>query len=383
MTEHTPAAEPSATTAASSAPTSRALWVGTYPELGADAPTGAGEGIWRVTLDPATGRLAGRQVATAPAPSFLAVHPSGRVLYAVGEDEAGTVSVFTVADPAAAPEGDGALVRQATVSSGGAHPCHLLLAPDARTLYAANYSSGTLAVLPLDADGHLAPEVLDAGGPAQVFGHTGSGPRADRQESPHAHFVVLAPGGAHLLVSDLGTDELRRYRVAGDGLLTEDGIAARLPAGAGPRHLVFAADGRHAYVVGELDQAVHVLAWDRDAATGEHVQRVPLGSPPPAELPSTALPSHIERDGDLLLVGVRKTDLVAALRIRPDGLLEQAAPPTELSGGWPRHLAVVEGWAVVAEQIPGAVVALAPGSRAVAHTLRVPSAACVVAHPAG
>ena len=353
-----------------------ALWVGTYPELGAGTPAGVGEGIWRVALDPATGEVAGRQVVRAPAPSFLAVHPSGRVLYAVGEQEAGTVSVFTVGDPAAGPDADDVLTHQVTVSSGGADPCHLLLSPDASTLYAANYSSGTLAVLPLDADGFLAAEVLDAGGPAQVFGHTGSGPRADRQEAPHAHFAVHAPGGRHLLVSDLGTDELRRYRVAADGTLTEDGIAARLPAGAGPRHLVFAADGRHAYVVGELDCALHVLAWDAESATGTPVQRIPLVPPP-----SGALPSHIEQEGSLLRVGVRKTDLVVALRVGADGLVEGEPESTAMRGGWPRHLAVVEGWTVVAEQIPGAVVVLAPGGREVAHTLPVPSAACVVAHP--
>ncbi|WP_066585585.1 lactonase family protein [Cellulomonas timonensis] len=379
MTDHPQPSPPSAPDTAS-VPSPRTLWVGTYPELGADAPAGAGEGIWRVTLDPATGRLDGRQVVRTPAPSFLAVHPSGRVLYAVGEQDPGTVSVFTVADPA---DGDDPLVHQATVSSGGDSPCHLLLAPDARTLYAANYASGTLAVLPLDAAGFLAPEVAAAGGPAQVFGHTGSGPRADRQESSHAHFVAHAPGGRHLLVSDLGTDELRRYRVADDGLLTEDGIAARLPAGAGPRHLVFAADGRHAYVVGELDRAVHVLSWDQDSATGAHVQRVPLASPPSAELPSTALPSHIVREGDLLLVGVRKTDLVVALRVGGEGRVESKPVATELSGGWPRHLAVVDGWTVVAEQVPGAVVTLAPGSRSVARVLPTPSAACVVPHPIG
>lgn len=368
MTEHTPPALPSSPS--TEAAPSIGLWVGTYPAAGAEAPAGAGEGIWEVSLDPATGGLSGRQVVRTPAPSFVAAHPSGGVVYAVGEQEAGTVSVFTVTDPGPS-DAAVALEHQATVSSGGASPCHLLLAPDARTLYVANYSSGTLAVLPLEPSGALAPEVL-ASGPAQVFGHTGSGPRADRQESSHAHFVAFAPGGGRLLVSDLGADELRRYRVASDGLLAEDGIAARLPAGAGPRHLAFAADGRHAYVVGELDGAVHVLEWDEESAAGAPVQRVPLVDPP-----LTAQPSHIERDGDVLLVGVRGADLVVALRIGPDGLLERAQGATALPGACPRHHAVVGGWTVVAEQVPGALVTLTPEGRAVAHVLPVPSPACV------
>ena len=112
-----------------------------------------------------------------------------------------------------------------TVPSGGADPCHLLLDTDGRTLFVANYTSGTLAVLPLDADGGFATL-----GPDQVFGHTGTGPDEDRQESPHAHFVALDPSGAFVLVVDLGTDEIRRYRRV-DGRLVEDGIAAVLPAG--------------------------------------------------------------------------------------------------------------------------------------------------------
>ncbi len=87
----------------------------------------------------------------------------------------------------------------------------------------ANYSSGTLAVLPLDGDGGFATP-----GPSQVLAHTGAGPDEGRQESSHAHFVALDPSGAFVLVVDLGTDEIRRYRRE-DGRLVEDGIAAALP----------------------------------------------------------------------------------------------------------------------------------------------------------
>jgi len=230
------------------------LWIGTYPAAGAGSPAGLGEGIWRVELDTASGTFgAAELVAVTPSPSFVAAHPSGRVLYAVGELTAGTVTAFAV------PEGSvpGQLVALDVVASGGADPCHLLLAPDARTLYVANYSSGTLGVLPLDADGLFTAEVRAARGPVQVLGHAGSGPDASRQEGPHAHFVAIAPGGQFVVVADLGTDDLRRYaRDTATGLLSAAGIAATLPPGTGPRHLVFAADGRTAYVVGELDVSV-------------------------------------------------------------------------------------------------------------------------------
>lgn len=332
------------------------LWIGTYPAAGAGTPVGQGEGIWRVDLNLATGALGrAHQVVETPSPSFLALH--GTVLYAANEQADGTVSAFDVVGET--------LVHRATVPSGGADPCHLLLDDDGRTLFVANYTSGTLAVLPLDADGGFS--VL---GPDQVFGHTGSGPDEDRQESPHAHFVALDPGGAFVLVVDLGTDEIRRYRRV-DGRLVEDGIAAALPAGTGPRHLTFSADGRFAYVVGELDVTVRVLAWE--AGSGSLVQTLPATTVPAAE---RRLPSHVVRDGDRLLVGVRTSDVLARFVIGGDGLLEPVADD-ELPGAWPRHFEVVDGWTVVAEQVPGGLSTLAADG-SVVGTIDLPAPTCVL-----
>ncbi|NUU18860.1 lactonase family protein [Cellulomonas humilata] len=334
----------------------RPLWIGTYPVAGAGTPVGLGEGIWRVDLDPATGALsAARQVVETPSPSFLALR--GTVLYAANEQADGTVSAFDVV-------GD-ALVHRATVPSGGADPCHLLLDDDGRTLFVANYTSGTLGVLPLDADGGFS-----ALGPDQVFGHVGVGPDEDRQESSHAHFVALDPSGAFVLVVDLGTDEIRRYRRV-DGHLAEDGIAAALPAGTGPRHLAFSADGRFAYVVGELDVTVRVLAWG--AGVGTLVQTLPATTVPAQE---RRLPSHIVLDGDRVLVGVRTSDVLARFAVRADGLLDPVADDT-LPGAWPRHLAVVDGWTVVAEQVSGGLTTLA-GDGSVVATLDLPAPTCVL-----
>ncbi|WP_448059032.1 lactonase family protein [Cellulomonas hominis] len=371
----------------------RDLWTGTYPTAGAGSPPGTGEGIWRVALDASTGGLGdARQVAVTPAPSFLAAHPSGRVLYAVGEDTAGTVTAFAVGD-------DGGLTPLATVGSGGADPCHLLLDDDARTLLVANYSSGTLGVLPIDPDGRFAVEVLAAGAPAQVLGHEGTGPRADRQEGPHAHFVALAPGGRHVLVVDLGTDEVRRYtRDPGTGRLTADGIAATLPPGTGPRHLAFAPTGEHAYLTGELDNTVLVLAWDAASATGRLVQTLPATTRGPAPVaaedlgptgipwspdvpgPDDAgpvLPSHLALTGDRLLVATRTADVLAELTVGPDGLLTPAAE-VALPGRWPRHFAVVDGWVVVADQRSHGLSTLRVGATDVTTTLALTSPACVV-----
>ncbi|CAN5178922.1 lactonase family protein [soil metagenome] len=364
------------------------LWIGTYPEAGAGSPAGLGGGVWRVAVDAASGTLGVAElVAVTPSPSFVATHPSGRVLYAVGELTAGTVTAFTVPDDAATP---GRLDVLDVVASGGADPCHLLLAPDARTLYVANYSSGTLGVLPLDADGRFTAQVRAEGGPVQVWGHEGSGPDASRQEGPHAHFAAITPGGRFVVVADLGTDELRRYaRDPATGLLGAAGIAATLPPGTGPRHLVFAPDGLTAYVVGELDVSVCVLAWDPGTASGALVQQLPAGPPldhRDREQGGTGggrrvLPSHVELDGDRLLVAVRTSDVLAGYAVTADGTLV-ADGATALPGAWPRHFAVVEGTVVVAAQVGDALVALRPGDSAagwvVSSVLPLPAPACVV-----
>ncbi|UZN04029.1 lactonase family protein [Cellulomonas sp. S1-8] len=349
------------------------LWIGTFPHAGIGTPAGLGEGVWQVDLDAATGALGEpRLVVETPAPTYLATHPGGRWLYAVGESAPGSVTAFEVGD-------DGGLTARATVASGGTSPCHLLVVED--TLYVANYIDGVLGVVPLTADGAFTPDVVASGLPAQEFAHAGTGPDADRQEGPHAHFVALTPDGRHVLVADLGTDELRRYARAADGSLTPDGVAARLAPGTGPRHVAFAADGAHLYVVGELDASVHVLLWDAATATGTDVQRV---AAVPAEESADGVrrsPSHVLLDGDRLLLGVRALglqgpDAVSVLDVHADGSLG-AARPQALSGPTPRHLAVVHGWTVVALQDAHAVVVHdAHGTQASRVDLRSP--ACVV-----
>ncbi|MGV8967083.1 MAG: lactonase family protein [Cellulomonas sp.] len=386
----------------------RALWIGTYPSAGAGTPAGQGEGIWRVDVDTDQDGAAAAPVlaATTPAPSFLATHPAGRVLYAVGEQAAGTVTAF-----AAGP--DGQLGALAVVSSGGADPCHLLLAPDARTLYVTNYSSGSVGVLPLDADGAFARATIAAGGPVQVLAHTGSGPDADRQEAPHAHSAALAPGGAHLLVADLGTDELRRYRIAPDGRLTPDGIAATLPPGTGPRHLVVVTDAVVTdavvtdavvtdagvpdadspaeavpaprpdgllYLVGELDVKVHILRWDGATATATIVQTLPATTAQAAQGPS--LPAHLVLDGDRLLVCVRGADVISTFAVEPQTGSLTPAGEVFSGGAWPRHFAVLDGVCVVAHQHSHTVDLVTRGAAddaVVVRRLAIPAPACIVA----
>lgn len=352
------------------------LAVGTYPAAGPEADAGAGEGIWWVDLDVATGALTGRQAATTPAPSFVAVR--GDCLLAVGETSPGRVTRFAVGRSAA----DADLGEREAVASGGSTPCHVLWHPSGRAAYVANYGSGSVAVVPLtpDADTAAAAAADDArpafaGGVAQVFEHSGSGADADRQEGPHAHSTMLAPGGGYLLAADLGTDEIRRYRVAADGRLAEDGVAAVLPPGTGPRHMA-AGPGDHVYVVGELDVTVHVLRWCDDHLEPVDVVRA---CTTPLRTGHRVLPAHVavvngpndpngpdgpdgpesaDRPGATVLVSVRGSDVIARFAVHDDGARLVHEVDLPVGGGWPRHFAVVGDWVVAALQNADRVVAL-------------------------
>ena len=205
--------------------------------------------------------------------------------------------------------------------------------------------------------------------------------------------VALAPGGRHVLVVDLGTDQVRRY--AWDGrTATPDGIAVTFPPGTGPRHLDFSPDGRFAYVTGELDRAVHVLAWDVETATGALVQSVPAvvdavsgaavpdegARTPPGDDPvrhgDGVLPSHLVLDGDQVLLTVRGADVLTRWQVGPDGLLVDGSSHA-LGGHWPRHFAVVGTWLVVALEKSGELVVLSRDG-AERTRLALPSPTCVL-----
>lgn len=366
------------------APDTVRLWLGTSPdEQPDDRPDGAPGGIWSADLDRGTGRLDEPVLrARTPAPSFVALSTDGRSLFAAGETTPGAVTRFAV-------DADGGLTQVERVSSGGSGPCHLLVHPGGRALYVANYASGSIGVLPLRPGPDGSAELV--GGVAQVFEHSGRGPVADRQDGPHAHSTLLTPDGAVLLAFDLGTDEIRRYRVRPDGLLDADGVALRLPPGTGPRHAAWG-PGENLYVTGELDATLHVLAWDGREL--HPVTVVPVGGPPAAP-GEDALTAHVVVHAGLVLASVRGPDLVAAWRAAEGGARLEPVGALPVGAGhagavWPRHFAVVPGatgeWLVVAGQRSDRVVVLRLGDPTASRrsgepvgSALLPAPTCVVA----
>ncbi len=227
------------------------VYVGTYTSKGS-------EGIYLYRLEGGTGKMTSLgPVAKTPNPSFLAIHPSGRFLYAVSEissfdgKRSGAVSAFA-RDPKT-----GALSILNTVSSGGTGPCHVSVDRTGRTALVANYGGGSVAALPIENDGSLQEA-------SSFIQHSGSSVNPKRQDAPHAHSINLSPDNRFAVVADLGLDQVLVYRFdpAKGSLAANDPPFARVRPGAGPRHFAFYPGGKYAYVINEIASTVTAFTWD-------------------------------------------------------------------------------------------------------------------------
>lgn len=281
-----------------------------------------GRGVLVAEVEPGSGALEIVGVSDAVAdPSFLALGPGAEVLYAVSETAEGAAAALDVTGPEPRLLG-------APVPVDGSGPTHLAVA--AGHLLTANYSSGSVSVLPVAADGGLKP-VTD------VARHQGSGPVERRQEGPHAHQVLPDPSGRWVLAVDLGTDSVVIGALdAGTGVLRPHGTTALRP-GTGPRHLAFHPDGAHAYVLNELEPTVTVCRWDAEAGVLE-----PLGETPvvPADATGDRYPSEVvvAPDGRFLWAAVRGHDTLAVLALDAGGAEARLVASVPCGGHWPRDL---------------------------------------------
>jgi 6-phosphogluconolactonase len=246
-------------------PSSGTLWlyVGTYTN-------GASKGIYRLELDLASGKLSVPKLAgKAVNPSFLALHPGGRFLYAVNEIDnfrgksSGAISAFEIDQHT----GDLTLLNQE--SSGGAGPCHVIVDRQGKHVLAANYGGGSACVLPIGADGRLGPI-------SSLMQHRGKGPNAKRQEGPHAHSINLDAANRFALVADLGLDKvfIYKYDPVSGTLTPNTPSSAVVSPGSGPRHFTFDPEQRHAYVINEMASTITAFDYDATAGTLTAIQNI-------------------------------------------------------------------------------------------------------------
>lgn len=194
-----------------------------------------------------------------PRPGFLALHPEKPILYSIG---ATTVAAFAIGENHSLT-----LIGDAPV--GGQGPCHLTIDPSGRTVAIANYGDGSTTTIRLDADGK--PGTIST-----TIQQSGTGPHP-RQKTAHAHGVYFDNANRYLFVPDLGIDKTLIYRFdpATSEISPNDPAYLKTAPGAGPRHLAFSPDEKHAYIINELDNTIQVASFDPASGTLTELQTIP------------------------------------------------------------------------------------------------------------
>lgn len=302
-------------------------YIGTYTR---DAPGGAGEaqseGIYVAEVDQETGKLELLQTVPSDNPSFLALSPDQRFLFAINEvkdfegKDAGSVEAYRIDDES----GEIALINRRALP--GPIPAHLAVDPSGEYLVVALYMGGSYVVLPIGEDGSL-------GAPTDEVTQQGSGPNKERQEAPHPHVVTFDPAGRYIATADLGIDKVEVFELQ-DGKLAKVSEVAMEP-GAGPRHVAFNPDGTMLYVINELNATIAALPYAADSGKlGEPIATV---STVPVDFPDAKSTAEImvHPSGKFLYGSNRgfsdhpAADSIAVFRLDERGVPERVQLVTE------------------------------------------------------
>lgn len=320
-------------------------YAGTY--TGAPGNMGNGEGIYLFEMQRATGALLRRRlVAKTPSPSWIAIHPSRRFLYAVNEvadfdGGSGSVSAFSI------DRTTGDLTPLNVVSSQGAGPAYISLDRSGHYCMIANYGGGSLSVLPILRGGSL-------GRPTDVrrdAGSLGSQTAADApkgsfaisgHDAPHIHMILADPQNRFVLATDLGQDRVYAYRFDSTaGKLAERPGFVSLPSGDGPRHFAFHPNGRWLYSIQEESSTLAFLRYD--PLTGSLAAQQTVSTLPPA-FAGTSFASEVlvSPDGRFLYAANRLQNSIAMFSIAADGRLQRIGEVSAM-GDYPAQCAIAPG----------------------------------------
>jgi 6-phosphogluconolactonase len=308
------------------------VYIGTYTDHGS-------EGIYVCEFDPASGRLtAPKLAAQAAEPSFLAIAPSRRFLYAVNEFDrfhdqpTGALTAFSI------DSATGKLAVLNQVPSRDSGPAFITLDRSGRYLLVANYTFGSVAVFAVLPDGRI-------GESTAFVRHQGSSMNPQRQAGPHAHAIVMALDNRFAMVADLGLDRLLVYPFdASRGTLGQAHTIKAEP-GVGPRHLVLAASGKMVYVINELSSTVTIFSYHSSDGAMVPIQTVSLlptqfaGESAAAELVLTPsgrfLYGSNRGDDSIAVFGVDpKTGTLTVIQLVPTGGKTPRSFAVDPSGEW-------------------------------------------------
>jgi len=309
------------------------VYIGTYTEEGSES-----KGIYAYRFDSETEQLTPIGLAAeAINPSFLAVHPNHRFVYAVNEvsnykgQKSGAVSAFAI------DRATGKLTLLNQVASRGGDPCYISLDKTGEHVLVANYGGGSIAVFPVLKDGRL--------GEASAFiQHSGHGTNPDRQEGPHAHSIDVSPDNRFAVVNDLGLDETLVYGFNGahGSLAAANPNIAKADPGAGPRHLAFHPSGRFAYVINEMQSAITAFRYDPAAGQLQKIQTI-SSLPKDFSGHDEAAEIQVHPSGKFLYASNRGHDSIAVFAIDASKGALTPVQYVSTKGGSPRSFEIAPG----------------------------------------
>ena len=275
------------------------VYIGTYTG-------GESKGIYAFEFSPSDGSLKERGlVAETPSPSFLAIHPNKKFLYAVNEigefkgQNGGSVTAFSI------DSDSGKLTKLNDQWSGGDSPCHIIVDDAGKNVLVANYGGGNVAVLPINPDGTLQPH-------SDLEQHSGSSIDRARQEAPHAHSIHLDSSQRFAVAVDLGVDKLLVYKYDAQSgkLAASDPAFCQTELGGGPRHLTWHPSRKLAYVNLEMTSKVAILEYQPEACAFKPLE-VASTLPPNWEGKNSTAEILVHPNGKFLYVSNRGHDSIA------------------------------------------------------------------------
>ena len=332
------------------------LLVGSYTQ-------GKSQGIYRLQFDSAKGRITPEplQVFKTANPSWLTLSKDQSRLFVVNENGKGQRDVVGRASSVAIDPKTNQLTLINQVKTLGEEPTHSSLSADERYLFVANYGvhadpGGSLAVLPINAEGQLQPVT-------QMSSHPASQVNPERQMSAHVHSVVSSPDGKFVYASDLGADKVFVYQYdpaanADHPLVAADPAFVALPAGSGPRHLLFSKDGKHAYLTTEMSAQVFVFDYDKGRLKQRQALELAHGMPAQNRAAGAL---HASQDGKFLYVSNRgKANEILVFAINPSNGELTEIQRRSVDGDHPREFALSPNgkFLLIANQMSNAIVVL-------------------------
>jgi 6-phosphogluconolactonase len=304
------------------------VFIGTYTRQNS-------KGIYASRLDAGTGKLSPVELAGETSnPSFLAIHPNRRFLYAVSEvadfggQKSGAVAAFTI------DRSSGKLTLLNQVSSRGDGPCYVIVDKSGKSALVANYGGGSVAALPIKPDGSL--------GEASAFiQHAGSSVVPRRQAGPHGHSINPSPDNRFAVAADLGLDQLLVYRFdpAKSSLTPNDPPFTKLNPGAGPRHFAFHTSGKFAYAINEIQSTVTALAYDSGKGVLRELQTISTLPKDFTGNNSTA-DVHVHPSGKFVYGSNRGHDSIAVFAVDTSKGTLMAVEQVSTQGRTPRNFGI-------------------------------------------